>query len=137
MTHKPFDLEKAMRNGGRCKTRGNFDVRLLCADAPGKYPVIGYTSTVNANGTVKPYTWTKEGRIFLDEVSADLDLVNIPEKRTGWLAHSHRFYGPDLANYIRHTSNVYASRVEVEDWLRRVNPSETDRWTIQEISWEE
>lgn len=125
MTHKPFDLEKAMRNGGKCRTALGQDVRLLCTDAPGKFPVIGYRLV---NGTAITEKWTLKGD---QQFGGCNDLINIPEKRTGWIAHE----GPGLhSKSIRWSSNIFATK---EGLLEDLDAYDPKKIIIQEISWEE
>lgn len=72
MTDTPTDLTKPVR------TRSGLDVRILCTDAPGDYPVEG--EYLQDDDWVMG-TWTTEGRYWLSGVSEfdNLDLINVPE----------------------------------------------------------
>ena len=59
-------------------------VRILCVDAPGDYPVIGYID----DGVSDPEAWTASGKYFSDSNSpSPEDLVEVREKRrlNGWI----------------------------------------------------
>lgn len=66
----------------RYPTRGGLWARILCVDAPGDFPVIGYID----NGDSLPRSWTFTGRFTLD-CESEYDLILTPEKRrlAGWL----------------------------------------------------
>ena len=79
---KTFDLDKAMKNGGKCKTRDGRDARIICTDRLDTiYPLI---VLIRLNNEEKMFDCTKEGRYKLDEYNVSW-LVNIPETRTLWL----------------------------------------------------
>jgi len=54
------------------KTRDGQEVRLLCVDAPGGFPVVGLLGE-----TVS--TWCADGSFFLSEKPENLDLIETPE----------------------------------------------------------
>lgn len=91
----------------RYQTRVGEPVRILCVDAPGDYPVIGYID--EGDGDAAPENWTASGRYYRDIGAPHncaemnhLDLVEVPEKRrlTGWL----NVYRIDAATYCTHWS---------------------------------
>lgn len=57
-------------------TRSGEAVRILCTDAPGKWPVIGLIE-----GQEGAYSWTLEGHHLGMKAPQDADLVNVPEVR--------------------------------------------------------
>ncbi len=81
MTHKPFDLEKAMRNGGRCMTRDGHMATILKTDLHSDLPIAGFVTEEWGSEIVKQ--WATDGLCCGRENK--YDLVNIPEKRTGWV----------------------------------------------------
>jgi hypothetical protein len=113
MTHKPFDLEKAMRNGGKCMISGS-QVKIIKAIPEESCAVIGY--------------YPEAGMIHPLKVRFE-DLINIPEKRTGWIAHMHS------TDRFRCSSPVYQCKKEMEQWLE--NYAVDGKWVVSEISWEE
>lgn len=81
MTHK-FDLEKAMRNGGKCMTRDGKPVRIICTDMHHK--IFSIIALVDVGDLEVPEKYQINGK-FYSEISSEFDLVNIPEKKTGWV----------------------------------------------------
>lgn len=76
---KIIDLKK------NYKTRDGRKVRLLCDDAPGYYPVIGYTVD-EKEGRHYVKSWTKEGKYSTSVMSThDLDLVEAKREHVGWI----------------------------------------------------
>lgn len=67
-----IDLSKKYR------TRDGRDVRILCTDAPGEYPVIGYA--INSDASIILCKWMREGRYQVIDWPC-LDLVEVREKR--------------------------------------------------------
>lgn len=57
-------------------TKGGQKVRILCTDAPGKWPVIGLIE-----GHDGAYSWTLEGHQLNHQAPQPEDLVNVPEVR--------------------------------------------------------
>ena len=109
MTHKPFDLEKAMRNGGRCETVSGHPVRILCTDGLEPYPIVGYYA---AEGVSYPSDWEASGKFRSGVCGGSLDLVNIPEKRTGWVILEPHHDEWRLANRI-----IYPTMCAAKDAL--------------------
>lgn len=64
------------------KTVGGYEVRILCTDAPGEYPVVGY---VNYKTYVYPQQWRKDGTVSTITDKHTYDLVNVKQKREGWI----------------------------------------------------
>lgn len=69
------------------QTRTGLPVRILCADAPGDYPVIGYMT--ERDGRITTTMWGEEGRFGYAD--GNCDLIPVPVKRTGWV----NLYPPD------------------------------------------
>lgn len=78
-----FDLDKAMKNGGKCQTRDGRVAKITCVNAPGVCPCVGYIINNEKDKDIGPYMWQRDGRSFSGW--ADLDLVNISEKKEGWI----------------------------------------------------
>jgi hypothetical protein len=55
------------------KTRDGRDVRLLCTDGPGEYPVIG-----TVKGCIGPHSWSNTGRNDLLRDETPKDLIEVP-----------------------------------------------------------
>lgn len=61
-------------------TKAGRKVRILCTDAPGTYSVIGI---IEGNST--PTTWTKEGVMHILHPDSELNLANVPDRRSRWV----------------------------------------------------
>lgn len=126
MTHKPFDLEKAMRNGGRCMTRGGNQMKIIYTELPCNYPIAAYCDETPE----QVHTYRLDGRIMEKETGDD-DLINIPQKRTGWIAHRIPSY--KNSKMMRVTTPIYQTK---EELLLSLDGLENE-YEIQEISWDE
>lgn len=64
---------------GKYHTRGGRIAVILCTDAPGLCPVIGYIMNDRAN-VVSPEAWTHAGVIYATDTASPRDLLaRIPE----------------------------------------------------------
>jgi len=72
-----IDLNKPIQ------TRDGWDVRILCADKHGNFPICGILKTNNGEEYLR--AWTINGSFCSGEYPSPHDLVNIPEKHVGWL----------------------------------------------------
>lgn len=79
-----LDLTKA------CQTRDGRKVRVLCTDAPGRFPVIGL-----AGDAGEPSTWTLAGEFTLsgDPDMKRADLINVPEEQWVILSNQGTLFG--------------------------------------------
>lgn len=134
MTHKPFDLEAAMRNGGKCMTRDGKPVRIICIDRHNaEESICGLIMWQNQSEKLRfeePLCWRRDG------TNSDRDfhlfLINIPQKRIGWIAHR----APDKWDpFTRYPTPIFLERTSVENYIKRFESGPP--WAIQEISWEE
>lgn len=64
------------------KTKGGLSVRILTADAAGDFPVAGLV--MHEHGVERPAMWRRDG-IYYRGSPSDMDLVNVPKKRTLWI----------------------------------------------------
>ena len=80
---KPFDIQKA-REGKPVCTRDGKKARIICFDRKGDMPIIALI-TINESGQEDPAPYDNEGRFSKDESTKDLDLMMLPEKRSGWI----------------------------------------------------
>ena len=102
MVMKQFNLEEYLKNPSKkVVTRDGRNVRIICTDAKGNYPVVGLVDCENSEVA---FNITKDGRI--DSV---LDLVFATEKHEGWV----NIY---KVNNFYHTEDelVYNSNKEAE-----------------------
>lgn len=76
------------------QTRAGKPVRIVCTDAPGACPVVGfYTELVGTEKYVTPHTWTIEGA-FMPGGYGNRDLINVPKKIERW----HNIYDDGSSN---------------------------------------
>ena len=73
---KKFDLQAAL-NGAKICTRCGYQVRIICTDRKGPYPVIALLNNGKEDAIV---SYTVEGRSNINAVSS-YDLVMVSEKR--------------------------------------------------------
>lgn len=71
----PFDLEKA-KNGATVKTRNYLNVRILCDDALGEYPIV---ALIECDGAQGPISYTINGSCFISGAISDNDLMLVDE----------------------------------------------------------
>ena len=83
---KQFILEEYLQNPSRkIVTRDGRNVRVLCTDAKGNYPIVALIATLD--GSIEfVYKFKKDGH-FLDndDNNSNLDLFFVPEKYKGWI----------------------------------------------------
>lgn len=126
---RTFDLEKAMRNGGKCVTRDGLSARIICTDALG-----------NCNGDGRPLVVLVKTRSDYEEVRlhatngrdlpslvSEYDLLNLPEKKKGWIAHKAQF-----GSESRLSTGVFYEKKDLLDWI-----GDEKGWITQEIEWTE
>ena len=120
---KQFNLEEYLKNPSkRVVTGDGRDVRIICTNRLGEFPVIGLAKTDRVE-TVLFYTDT--GRIYPGVPSA-YDLFFAPERKEGWV----NLYKNNIG-YI-YTGTVLGSKEEAEEYLGRKNYLATVK-----IEWEE
>ena len=78
---KPFDIQKA-REGKPVCTRDGKKARIICFDRKGDMPII---ALITISGQEYPAPYDNEGRFSKYESTKDLDLMMLPEKRSGWI----------------------------------------------------
>ena len=95
---KQFNLEEYLQNPSRkIVTRDGRNVRVLCTDAKGDYPIVALIATLD--GSIEfVYKFKKDGH-FLDndDNNSNLDLFFAPEKHERWI------------NLYKEDDNIYAS----------------------------
>ena len=101
---KQFELDEYLKNPSRkVVTRDEKEVRIVCTDRLGAYPVIGLVKTDKVE-TVLFYADT--GRIY-SEVPTEYDLFFAPEKKEGWVNVYQE------GNRLR-CGNIYDTKSEAE-----------------------
>lgn len=103
------------------KTRDGRDVRLLCTDGPGEYPVIG-----TVKGCMAPHSWSNTGKHDLHYDETPKDLIEVPNTRKQ--TFYRRKWGIVFGNKLLTNLEWYTSKEEFDkDWEgHMVNVS--DEW---------
>ena len=95
---KPFNLEEYLANPSRkVITRDGRNVRILCTDAKGDYPIVTLIETLD--GSIEFVNKFKKDGHFLDndDNNSNRDLFFAPEKHERWV------------NLYKKDDNIYAS----------------------------
>ena len=95
---KQFNLEEYLQNPSRkIVTRDGRNVRVLCTDAKGDYPIVALIATLD--GSIEFVCKFKKDGHFLDndDNNSNLDLFFVPEKHERWV------------NLYKEDDNIYAS----------------------------
>ena len=95
---KQFNLEEYLQNPSRkIVTRDGRNVRILCTNAKGDYPIVALIATLD--GSIEFVCKFKKDGHFLDndDNNSNLDLFFVPEKHERWV------------NLYKEDDNIYAS----------------------------
>ena len=95
---KQFNLEEYLKNPSRkIVTRDGRNVRVLCTNAKGNYPIVALIATLD--GSIEFVCKFKKDGHFLnnDDNNYNLDLFFVPEKHERWV------------NLYKENDNIYAS----------------------------
>ena len=95
---KQFNLEEYLKNPSRkIVTRDGRNVRVLCTNAKGDYPIVALIATLD--GSIEFVCKFKKDGHFLDndDNNSNLDLFFVPEKHERWV------------NLYKEDDNIYAS----------------------------
>lgn len=126
---KTFDLEKAMRNGGKCVTREGRPARIIFSECKGRNPVI---ALIDHGSFERPVQYDASGTALISIHEGNEDnLFNIPEKKKGWIAHRQ---GRRKDCSPRDSTDVYPTKKDLLNYLSKLDDS---NWVIQELEWEE
>ena len=80
---KPFNLEEYLKNPSRkIVTRDGRNVRIICTDAKGNFPIIALVET--HNDIEVAIRFSEDGH-FYNEVEDSRDLFFATEKQEGWI----------------------------------------------------
>ena len=82
---KQFNLEEYLKNPSRkVVTRDGRNVRILCTDAKGDYPIVALIETL---GDFIEFVskFKKNGHFLVGDNDSNLDLFFVPEKYKGWI----------------------------------------------------
>ena len=126
---KQFNLKSYIANPRKVMTKDGRDVRILCVDAKGDYPVVALIP--DGEGEYKrdhPEMYTEDGCSYSGRMSF-LDLFFAPEKKVGW---ANVFGGADGNSYVG-DSRIFKSKEDAE--------KEGKKWkdyiATVKIEWEE
>ena len=107
---KQFNLKSYIANPRKVMTKDGRDVRILCVDAKGDYPVVALIP--DGEGEYKrdhPEMYTEDGCSYSGRISS-LDLFFAPEKKVGW---ANVFGGADGNSYVG-DSRIFKSQEDAE-----------------------
>ena len=80
---KPFNLEEYLKNPSRkVVTRDGRNVRIICTDAKGDFPIIALMET--HNGTEAALRLKENGH-FYNDTRDSRDIFFVTEKQEGWI----------------------------------------------------
>ena len=126
---KQFNLKSYIANPRKVITRDGRNVRILCVDAKGDYPVVALIP--DGEGEYKrdsPEAYTEDGYNYSGRISS-LDLFFAPEIHEGW---ANVFGGADGNSYVG-DSRIFKSKEDAE--------KEGKKWkdyiVTVKIEWEE
>ena len=126
---KQFNLKSYIANPRKVITRDGRNVRILCVDAKGDYPVVALIP--DGEGEYKrdsPEAYTEDGYNYSGRISY-LDLFFAPEIHEGW---ANVFGGADGNSYVG-DSRIFKSKEDAE--------KEGKKWkdyiATVKIEWEE
>ena len=126
---KQFNLKSYIANPRKVMTKDGRDVRILCVDAKGDYPVVALIP--DGEGEYKrdsPEAYTEDGCNYSGRISY-LDLFFAPEIHEGW---ANVFGGADGNSYVG-DSRIFKSKEDAE--------TEGKKWkdyiATVKIEWEE
>ena len=80
---KPFDLEKA-REGKPVCTRDGRKARIVCFDRIDAKPILALVLSTDGKGEAV-FDYFVSGKRIANALESDLDLMMLPEKRSGWV----------------------------------------------------
>ena len=125
---KQFNLEEYLKNPSRkVVTRDGRNVRILCTDAKGDYPIVTLIETLD-DPIEFISKFKKNGHFLVGDNDSNLDLFFVPEKHEGWI----NIYHSESGFYLR--GNPYKSKEEAEE-VAKAN-YKTFCTTVK-IEWEE
>ena len=94
---KQFNLKEYLENPSRkIVTRDGRNVRIICTDAKGNFPIVALIETLDSTTEV-PHKFKKNGHFFTDNEDYHLNLFFAPEKHERWI------------NLYKDNDGIYAS----------------------------
>ena len=121
---KPFNLEEYLANPNRkVVTRDGRNIRIICTDAKGNFPIIALVEIYNGNETVLRL---KENGRFYDDTENSSDLFFVPIKKEGWVnMYKTRSGGAQIGQ-------IYSSKEEAEMGRKDANYISTAKFEWEE-----
>ena len=123
---KEFNLNEYLKNPSRkIVTRDGREVRIVCTDMKGKYPIV---ALICEGDEERVYTHSKDG-YWLSNSGTKYDLFFAPTKREGWI----NIYKGVIENHLPYVGQkVYKSKEEAIK-----NKCSDCYFTTLKIEWEE
>ena len=121
---KRFSLEEYLENPNRrIITKDGRNVRIICTDAKGNFPIIALVEIYNGNETVLRL---KENGRFYDDTENSSDLFFVPIKKEGWVnMYKTRSGGAQIGQ-------IYSSKEEAEMGRKDANYISTAKFEWEE-----
>lgn len=113
---KQFNLDEYLKNPSRkVVTRDGRNVRIICTDAKGNYPIVALIETLD--GSIEFINKFKKDGHFLDndDNNSNLDLFFISEKHEGWINLYKNLEGFIVPSRIYQTKEDAEKRGDVHD----------------------
>ena len=105
---KPFNLEEYLKNPLRkVVTRDGRNVRIICTDAKGNFPIIALIETYN--GTEAALRLSEDGHFYNDAEDSS-DLFFATEKQEGWI---NVYLDAENDSYVG--TRIYKSKEDAEN----------------------
>ena len=127
---KPFNLDEYHKIPSKpLMTRCWLNVRIVCDDAPGDFPIVAIIDKMSmVDNCVTHIAYRKEGWINPDGIPSPYDLFFATKKYEGWV---NVFKNDDGENYV--TYSIFKSKEDAE--------KEGKQWdgyvTSTKVEWEE
>ena len=126
---KRFSLQEYLANPSqKIVTRDGKQVRILCTDAKGDYPIVGLIHYHYGDEREIPENYTENGSCYIDNDESSNDLFFAPKQGEGWV---NIYKMPDT--YELETSIIFNTKEEAE-FHSVDNPNYI---AITKITWEE
>lgn len=125
-----FDIEKA-KSGYEVCTRGGEQVRIICFDAMGKYPIVALVKD-KITGAELPHLYTETGKRSTEEGEREstYDLMLVSIRHQGYINIYTDCYGERYC-----ASKIYSS--EVLAWRGRIKNGEERYIATVPVEWYE
>ena len=110
---KPFSLEEYIKNPSRkIVTRDGRNVRIICTNAKGNFPIIALVETHNDTEVVLRL---REDGCFYNTTEDSRDIFFVTEKQEGWINIFRGKDGPIITGYM------FVSKEAAEESSRHCN----------------